>query len=243
MARYRSAANAPNLSEHAMSLTLLIVEDDAALAGLLVKQMASFGHKAVVALDGQAALASVSQHPFDAIILDRMLPVINGLTVVENLRAADINIPTLMLTALGQTEEKVEGLKAGADDYLVKPADPVELNARLNALVRARRWTSNASDTIGAGDITISPTKFRAWRDGKDLELPRTEFNLLLEFARNAGTVLTRPMLIERVWHYDFEPATNIVDAYVRRLRVKLTQFGGDDPITTLRGVGYMLRD
>jgi DNA-binding response OmpR family regulator len=172
-----------------------------------------------------------------------MLPILDGVNVMESLRAAGINIPTLMLTVLGQTEEKVEGLKAGADDYLVKPADPIEVDARLNALVRARRWISGGGDTVCAGDITISPTKYRAWRHDRDLELPRTEFNLLLELARNAGSVLTRPMLIERVWHYDFEPTTNIVDAYVRRLRVKLTQFGDDDPITTLRGVGYMLRD
>lgn len=226
-----------------MSLSLLIVEDDAPLADLLARQMAEFGHRSVIAADGQAALAAIASSAFDVLILDRMLPILNGISVIESLRAGGVSIPTLMLTALGQTLEKVEGLQAGADDYLVKPADPVELNARLNALVRARRWTSDASDTLHVGDITVSPTKYRAWRDGRDLDLPRTEFNLLLELARNAGSVLTRPMLLERVWRYDFEPATNIVDAYIRRLRLKLTQFGGDDPITTLRGVGYMLRD
>ena len=105
-----------------------------------------------------------------------------------------------------------------------------------------RPWFSG-SDTIRVGDLTISPARVRAHRGGRDLDLPKTEFNLLLELARNAGSVLTRPMLLERVWGYDFEPTTNIVESYIRRLRVKLTQFGGDDPIVTLRGVGYMLRD
>lgn len=226
-----------------MGLTLLIVEDDAKLANLLAQQMSEFDHRSTLAGNGQEALAAVARDAFDAIILDRMLPILDGVSVVESLRTAGINIPTLMLTALGQTADKVEGLNAGADDYVVKPVDAVELNARLNALVRARRSSAEPSDTLRVGDILISPTKFRAWRGGQDLDLPRTEFKLLLELVRNAGSVLTRPMLIERIWHYDFEPATNIVDAYIRRLRIKLTQFGGDDPIVTSRGFGYMIRE
>ncbi len=224
------------------ALNILIVEDDPALARSLAEQLTAFGHRSTLIDNGRSALAIVAQDAFDVIVLDRMLPVLNGIAVLEHLRKGSVHLPVLMLTALGQTIERVEGLRSGADDYVVKPVDPIELNARLQALVRARRWSSSSSDTIRAGDILISPTKFRAWRDGRDLDLPRTEFNLLLELARNAGSVLTRPMLIERVWGYDFEPATNIVDAYVRRLRVKLAQFGGDDPITTMRGFGYMLR-
>lgn len=223
-------------------LRLLIVEDDAQQARLLADELEAFGHRATVVADGQAALEEIGRDAFDAMVLDRMLPVMDGVTVVQHVRAAGIGIPTLMLTALGQTFEKVEGLGAGADDYVVKPVESAELNARLQALVRARRWKADPVDTIEVGDIRISPIKFRAWRDGKDLTLPRTEFLLLLELARNAGAVLTRPMLIERVWKYDFEPTTNIVDVYVRRLRIKLMQFGHDDPIVTARGTGYMLR-
>lgn len=223
-------------------LKILLAEDDAQLANLLAHQLGEFGHRTTIVGDGQAALAAITQEAFDVLILDRMLPSLNGISVIENLRAGGVSIPTLMLTALGQTIERVEGLQAGADDYVVKPADPIELNARLVALARARHWSMQPKDTIQAGDILISPTKFRAWRNGKDLELPHTELKLLIELGRNAGSVLTRPMLIERVWGYDFEPTTNIVDAYIRRLRLKLTQFGDDDPITTLRGVGYMLR-
>ena len=224
------------------SLNVLIVEDDAALARLLSQQLAAFGHRSSIASDGRAALAAIGQEAFDVVVLDRMLPVLNGIAVLEHLRNGAVLLPVLMLTALGQTVERVEGLEAGADDYVVKPVDPIELNARLRALVRARHYASDSSETIRAGDILVSPTKLRAWRKDRDLDLPRTEFKLLLELARNAGSVLTRPMLIERVWRYDFEPTTNIVDAYIRRLRVKLTQFGDDDPITTMRGFGYLLR-
>lgn len=223
---------------------ILIVEDDAPLATMLVRQMAGFGHRAVIAANGREALDIVSSQAFDVVILDRILPAVDGISILGRLREAGITIPILMLTALGQAAHKVEGLNAGADDYLVKPVDPEELNARLHALRRARRWESDDDgDTLRAIDLVVSPTKFRAWRAGKGLDLANIEFKLLAEFVRNAGTVLTRPMLLERVWQYDFEPATNIVDAYVRRLRIKLTEHGGDDPIVTLRGVGYMLRD
>lgn len=225
-----------------MPYKILIVEDDAEQADLLAQQLAARAHMPVIASDGQAALSEISKESYDVLILDRMLPNVDGVSVIGALRKAGMGIPTLMLTALGQTADRVQGLEAGADDYLVKPADIDELQARLHALVRARQWQSGSGDTIDVGDIRISPVKFRAWRDGHDLGLPRTEFLLLLEFARNPGAVLTRPMLIERVWKYEFEPATNIVDVYIRRLRLKLTQYGHPDPIVTARGTGYMLK-
>lgn len=225
-----------------MDLKLLIVEDDRQQAALLSQQLSAFGHCSEIVYDGQAAIEKISRDTFDALVLDRMLPVLGGMSVIESLRAAGIGIPTLMLTALGQTLEKVEGLNAGADDYVAKPIDPEELNARLLALVRARRWQSGTSDTLEVGDLRISPVKFRVWRNGRNLDLPKTEFNLLLELARNAGSVLTRSMLLERVWQYEFEPETNIVDVYIRRLRLKLCQFGDPDPVVTVRGVGYALR-
>ncbi|WP_336957941.1 response regulator transcription factor [Sphingobium aquiterrae] len=222
---------------------LLIVEDDEALAALLAKQLAAFGHRTTVVGDGRAAITAVTDQVYDAIILDRILPGLDGVAVLERLRDAGVTVPILMLTALGQSANKVEGLNAGADDYLVKPVDANELNARLHALYRARHWKSDEGDMLRAGDIVISPQKVRAWRAGKPLDLPNIEFRLLTEFVRNAGAVLTRPMLLERVWQYDFEPTTNIVEAYIRRLRMKLTEHGGDDPIVTMRGVGYRLRE
>lgn len=222
---------------------LLIVDDDDALAALMERALAAFGHRSVIVGNGREALERIATEAFDLIVMDRILPGMDGITLLKRLREAGIIMPVVMLTALGQVTHKVEGLNAGADDYLVKPIDPAELNARLHALHRARRWEGTESDTLRAADLVVSPTKFRAWRAGKALDLANIEFRLLAEFVRNAGAVLTRPVLLERVWGYDFEPATNIVDAYVRRLRMKLTEHGGDDPIVTLRGVGYMLRD
>jgi two-component system OmpR family response regulator len=221
---------------------LLIVEDDEPIAELLARQMAVFGHSVTIVGDGLTAIDRIGNQAFDIILLDRILPGVDGVTVLERLRAAGVTTPVLMVTALGQSSNKVDGLNAGADDYLVKPVDPQELNARLHALHRARHWESDGKDTLRAGDIVVSPSKIRAWRAGQPMELPNIEFKLLTEFVRNAGSVLTRPMLLERVWQYDFEPTTNIVDAYIRRLRIKLTEHG-DDPIVTLRGVGYRLRD
>jgi two-component system OmpR family response regulator len=226
-----------------VALNVLIVEDDMDLAETLAAQMTDFGHRTVTVDNGQKALAAMGDDAFDIVILDRVMPVMDGMATLRHMRASGVNLPVLMLTAFGKSGQKVEGLEAGADDYVVKPIDSLELNARLHALVRARQWsTEDEGDTIRVGEIVVSPTKYRAWRNGGPLDLPKTELLLLTELARHAGSVLTRPMLLERVWNYDFEPTSNIVDTYIKRLRKKLTEHGGDDPIATLRGVGYMLR-
>jgi len=226
-----------------VSLNLLIVEDDEALALQLAEQLRLTGHSSIVVQDGRRAIEAVAGTQFDAIILDRILPGMDGIAVLRSLRDNNILTPVIMMTALGQSRQKVEGLDSGADDYVVKPVDPAELNARLQALVRARGWVERGSDeTLRAGDLLVSPTRHCAWRNGKALNLQKIEFKLLTELVRNADSTVTRAMLLERVWNYDFEPATNIVEAYIRRLRIKLTEYGGDDPIKTIRGVGYMLR-
>lgn len=226
-----------------MSLQLLLVDDDEDFAARLGEQLRLFGHETSIAADGRRAAELVAARHFDVIILDRLLPMMDGLAVVRNLRERNILTPVIILTALGQSRHKVEGLESGADDYLVKPVDPAELNARLHALMRGRGWSGQGSDeTIRVGDMVVSPTRHSAWRNGKTLSLQKIEFRLLTELARHAGDVMTRAMLLERVWNYDCEPATNLVDAYIRRLRIKLTEFGDADPIMTVRGVGYMLR-
>lgn len=225
-----------------MSLNLLLVEDDAVFAQTMAEELRGLDHCVTVAVDGREALAAIDSEPFDAVVLDRMLPKVDGMSVLARLRDGNMTVPVIMLTALGRSVEKVEGLEAGADDYVVKPVAAAELSARLAAVVRGRGWTGSSADTIRAGDIVVSPTRFRAWRDGTAIDLGRLEFKLLAEFVANAETVLTRAMLVERVWGYDFAPTTNIVDVYVRHLRVKLTALGGEDPIVTVRGVGYMMR-
>lgn len=223
-------------------MNLLLVEDDAPTADLLAAELRALDHRVVVAVQGDEALLAVERDGFDAVILDRMLPQMDGATVVRRLRERGKTLPVLMLSALGRSDEKVSGLDAGADDYVVKPTPAAELDARLKALVRARGWTEGDADTVRAGDIVVSPAQHRAWRGTRPLDLAKLEFRLLAELARHAGGYLTRAMLIERVWGYDFEPTANIVDAQVRGLRRKLTADGGDDPIVTKRGVGYMLR-
>lgn len=224
-------------------MKLLIVEDDVEYAAALKAELAQRDHDITIAETGPTALTAVERDAFDAMILDSMLPQLNGVRVVERLRDAGHNLPVLMLSALGRSAEKIGGLTAGADDYCVKPTPAAEIEARLNALLRARGWTAAGDgDMLRAGDIVISPGQHRAWRADQPLDLTRLEFGLLTELVRHAGSYLTRAMLIERVWGYDFEPGTNIVDAQVRLLRRKLTAGGGDDPIATKRGVGYMLR-
>ncbi|NUU47402.1 response regulator transcription factor [Sphingomonas zeae] len=221
---------------------LLLVEDDATYAHGLAADLIGLGHRVEHVFDGRLALAAIDREQYDAVILDRMMPRLDGLSVVEMLRASGITVPIVMLTALSMASDKVDGLEAGADDYVVKPVDPHELIARVQAVIRGRRWTASESDTIRAGDIVVSPTSFRAWRAGQPITLANLELKLLAELARHAGEVLTRAMLIERVWGYDFEPETNIVDVYIRRLRMKLTEQGGADPIETVRGIGYSLK-
>lgn len=224
-------------------MDILLVEDDEVLAANLAAELNGCGHDAAIAPDGRAALKIVTDRKFDAVVLDRMLPEIDGLTVLRRMRADGMTVPVIMLTALGKSGDKVQGLEEGADDYVVKPVDIAELNARLLAVSRGRRWTVSESDTISAGGITVSPLRHRAWHKGVPIILPKVEFQLLTELVRNSDTVLTRAMLYERVWNYDFEPKSNIADMYIRRLRMKLAEAGCvDDPIITVRGIGYMLR-
>lgn len=225
-----------------MTLDLLLVDDDAAYAATLAGELRGAAHRVTIAADGWAAIAAMNAAAFDAVILDRMMPRLDGMSVLQRLRDGGMTLPIVMLTALGASRDKVEGLEAGADDYVVKPVAAVELLARVQALLRGRQWTSGGGDTLRAGDIVVSPTTFRAWRGGVPLDLAKLELKLLVELVRNVDAVLTRAMLIERVWGYDFMPDTNIVDVHIRRLRVKLGESGGEDRIRTVRGIGYMLR-
>ncbi|RZL59426.1 MAG: response regulator transcription factor [Sphingomonas sp.] len=218
------------------------VEDDTLYAQALAEELRAIGHAIAIASDGRQALTVMNEAAFDAVILDRMMPRLDGMSVLQTLRAGGMTLPVIMLTALSASQDKVEGLEAGADDYVVKPVAAMELHARLTAILRGRGWTTSSADTLQAGDIVVSPTTFRAWRGGRPIDLAKLELKLLVELVRNVDAVLTRAMLIERVWGYDFIPDTNIVDVHIRRLRRKLTEGGGDDPIQTLRGIGYMMR-
>ncbi|OJY49956.1 MAG: DNA-binding response regulator [Sphingomonas sp. 67-41] len=223
-------------------MRLLLVEDDEPLRRLLGDQLSERGYAVQAVADGRAAIAAIGDDPFDIVILDRMLPFVDGVDVLRWLREQEVLTPVILLTALGRLPERVEGLEAGADDYVVKPFETDELHARIRALLRRRQANGADSATVTAGDVTVSVARHRVTRAGQPIELHKTEIKLLAELVREAGTVLTRPLLLERVWGYDFVPTTNIVDAYIRRLRQRLELPGLPDPIVTVRGVGYMFR-
>ena len=221
-------------------MNLLLVEAEEKDAAMMAAELRARGHDVAIAATGAAALQAVDGAPFDAVVIARRLPLMDGVAVVRRLRESGKMLPVAML---GESGGAVEALEAGADDHLARPPAPDELDARLRALLRARQWATGAGDTLRVGDIVVSPSRFRAWRAERPLELVRLELRLLAELARNPGTVLTRATLVARVWEQDSQPATNIVDVQIRALRRKLTAGGEGDPIVTVRGVGYMLRD
>ena len=223
-------------------MRLLVVENDAREAKRLVTELAAFGHDSMVAADGRAALAMASDGQCDAVLLDRLAPYVDGLEVARRLRERGIEVPIIMLSVLGEVEQRVAGLDAGADDYLSKPAAVAEIDARLRAIMR-RAAKTGESGLMRIGDIAVNEVKHRATRAGRGLELRKLEFELLCELIRNANAVVSRETLYRNVWKYDAIPATNIVESYVRRLRSQLSRPGEPDPIVTIRGVGYMITD
>jgi len=225
-------------------LKVLVAEDDAETRAYVERGLRELGHAVTGAGDGRDALFLATGEAFDAIVLDRMLPVMDGMTVLKSLRAAGIVTPVLMLTALARVEDRVEGLEAGADDYLVKPFAFSELTARLNALARRPAGVS-AETMLRAGPVEMNLLKREVRRAGQRIDLQPREFALLEELMRNAGRIVTRTMLLERVWDFHFDPKTNIVETHVSRLRSKLnagfTGQGGGDVIHTVRGAGYLI--
>lgn len=223
-------------------MRILIAEDDNDTAGFIQRGLEQLGHNPSVAADGIDALHLLSTEQFDVAVIDRMLPRMDGLSVLRRARTAGIELPVLLLTALGRIEDRVTGLEAGADDYLVKPFAFSELAARVNALARRRPLQSEVTRIEGAG-IEIDLLKRQVSRDGTVVPLQPREFRLLEELMREDGKVVTRTMLLERVWNYHFDPQTNIVETHISRLRSKLNEGGKLDPIETVRGVGYRFVD
>jgi two-component system, OmpR family, response regulator len=215
---------------------ILVVEDEPKLADLLARGLREEGHAADVATEGEQALWMAQSAPFDAIVLDVMLPGIDGFEVCRRLRASEVWAPVLMLTARDAVEDRVAGLDAGADDYLVKPFAFDELLARLRALTR--RVPTERPTMVEVADLQLDPAAHRAWHAGVELELSAKEFALLELFMRNPGVVLSRGQLLDGAWDMSFERRSNIIDVYVRYLRGKI----GRDLIDTVRGRGYRLR-
>jgi len=228
-------------------MKLLIIEDDAETAAYLAKGLNDSGHATDVAVtgpDGLArAVAGASTGAYDALIVDRMLPELDGLAVIQSLRDARVQTPVLILSALGQVSDRVRGLKAGGDDYLVKPFAFSELIARLEALVRRGGSADPVVTRLTVGDLEMDLLARVVSRDGKPIDLQPREFRLLEYLMRHAGHVVTRTMLLESVWDYHFDPQTNVIDVHISRLRAKIDKGFGAPLLHTVRGAGYSLRE
>ena len=222
-------------------MRILIAEDDEELAGFVARGLGELGHQTAIAPNGEDALHLATTEPFDLMIFDRLLPRIDGLSVLRRLRAASIATPVLLLTAMGQIEDRVEGLEAGADDYLVKPFAFSELAARLTALSR-RAPSGDVETYFEVGSIRLDLLRREVTRGGEAVLLQPREFRLLEELMRHADRVVTRNMLLERVWNFHFDPQTNIVETHMSRLRAKLNADGRPDAIETVRGAGYRIK-
>jgi two-component system OmpR family response regulator len=222
-------------------MRVLIVEDEAKMASLIRRGLRQEGIAADHVAEGEEAVWKAGSAEYDAIVLDVMLPGIDGFEVCRRLRADGVWAPVLMLTARDAVPDRVAGLDSGADDYLVKPFSYAELLARLRAL--ARRGPVERPAELQVGELRLDPASRRTWRGDQEIELSAKEFSLLEIFMRRPGEVLSRFQLLEHAWDYDYENRSNIVDSYVRLLRKKIDRPFGAESIETVRGAGYRLRE
>ena len=227
-------------------MRILLIEDDPETSRFIRKGLAEAGHVLDHAGDGKQGLLLALDAEHDVLVVDRMLPGLDGLSIVRSLRAAGRDTPVLVLSALGEVDDRVEGLRAGGDDYLVKPFALAELSARLEALVRRR---SGGSDGVASpvtrlivADLEMDLLARTVKRAGRAIDLKPREFRLLEYLMRHAGQVVTRTMLLEAVWDYHFDPQTNVIDVHVSRLRRKINRDAGVPLIHTVRGAGYVIR-
>jgi two-component system OmpR family response regulator len=222
-------------------MKLLVVEDDREAAAFITKGLRENGHAVDLAEDGRQGLFLATSERFDAIILDRMLPGIDGLTILSALRASENTTPVLILSALDGVDDRVRGLKAGGDDYLTKPFAFSELLARIEAMTR--RGSNRGGEThLRVGDLEIDLLARTVSRAGRPIELLPREFRLLEVLARHSGQVVTRTMLLEKVWDYHFDPQTNVIDVHISRLRQKIDKDFATAMLHTIRGAGYCLK-
>jgi len=221
-------------------MRVLIVEDDLEAAVAMTRGLTEAGHDCRTAADGELGLAAAGSEPFDVLIVDRMMPRLDGVSMVERLRASGDQTPVLFLSALGEISDRVSGLKAGGDDYLVKPYAFAELIARVEALAR-RRETGSVQTVLKVGDLEMDLLGREVRRAGQEIDLQPREFQLLEFLMRNAGQSVTRTMLLEKVWEYHFDPQTNVIDVHISRLRAKIDKGFDRAMLQTVRGAGYRL--
>ena len=222
-------------------MRILLIEDDRQMADYLRKALAEVGAVVDHAADGREGLLAAASGDYEALIVDRMLPGLDGLGIVRTLRASGNQTPVLFLSALGEVDDRVEGLRAGGDDYLIKPFAFSELHARVEALLR--RGAADVPETrLRVGDLELDLLKREVSRAGVSIQLQPREFRLLECLMQHAGQVVTRTMLLEQVWDYHFDPQTNVIDVHISRLRGKIDKDFHPPLLHTVRGAGYMLR-
>lgn len=223
-------------------MKILLVEDDSSVGEFIVAELTAAGHHCVHLLDGELGCQAARSSAWDVLVVDRMLPRLDGLSLVKNLRDAGDNTPVLILSALGEVDDRVRGLHSGADDYLVKPFSMAELLARLEVLHRrVNSATGDSQTTLQVEDLHMDLLKQQVSRQGNGIALQPREYKLLEYLMRHAGQVVTRAMLLEHVWGYHFDPQTNVIDVHVSRLRQKIDRDFHPALLMTVRGTGYCL--
>lgn len=224
-------------------MRILIIEDDREASDYLVKAFREQGHVADHAADGVSGYASAREGEYDVLLVDRMLPKMDGLSLISSLREQGVETPALILSALGQVDDRVKGLRAGGDDYLPKPYAFSELLARVEALARRRVGPKGEETHYRVGDLELDRLSHKVTVAGQEIVLQPREFRLLEYLMKHAGQVVTRTMLLENVWDYHFDPQTNVIDVHISRLRAKIDK-GRETPLLhTIRGAGYMIRE
>lgn len=223
-------------------MKLLVIEDDREAASFIEKGLIEAGHTVHLSGDGESGYSLAVSGDYDVMVIDRMLPLRDGLSIISDLRAKSVETPVLILSALGQVDDRITGLKAGGDDYLTKPYSFAELLARVEVLGRRRGTTNQQLTVFETGGLRLDRLSNSVSRDGKDITLQPREFRLLEYLMARAGQVVTRTMLLEGVWDLHFDPQTNIIDVHVSRLRSKI-ETGFNSPVLhTVRGRGYMIK-
>lgn len=225
-------------------MKLLLIEDDKEVSTYIAKGMKESGHVVDCADNGKDGLFLATTEKYDAMIVDRMLPELDGLTIIKTLRGSGNNTPAIILSALGEVDDRVKGLRSGGDDYLVKPFAFTELLARTEILARRTEQNKGTLTTkIVVADLEMDLLSRKVKRQGKDIDLQTREFSLLEYMLRNKGQVVTRTMLLENVWDYHFDPQTNVIDVHISRLRSKIDKDFDKPIIRTVRGAGYIIED
>jgi two-component system OmpR family response regulator len=222
-------------------MRILVIEDDKELAGYINKGLVEAGHAVDLAFDGREGLFLASTENYDVLLIDRMLPLLDGLTLIKTLREQENSTPILILSALGSVDERVEGLAQGCDDYLVKPFAFIELLARIDAISRRAHNNYKEQTSITVADLHIDLLSRKVTRANKAISLQSREFRLLAYLMKHKGQIITRTMLLEGVWDYRFDPQTNVIDVHVSRLRGKIDKDFDIPLLKTIRGSGYMI--